>query len=212
MNRDLHNLRTDYHSKSLEIEHLEEQPLSQFKLWFEHALESDVPEPNAFSLATVSGSGQPSNRIVLIKELREEGIVFYTNYESRKGQQIIANPKVSACFFWQPLSKQVRIEGVCEKISAVDSDTYYNKRPLGSRIGAFTSPQSQRIESREWLENQWKKNQEQYGEDIKRPDFWGGYIIKPTRVEFWQGQPSRLHDRFLYELIDGRWQIARLAP
>lgn len=213
MNQDnLHELRTDYSNQALDIDQLNSNPIHQFKIWFQEALDLQVPEPNAFSLATVNSEAQPSNRIVLIKEIQDDGIVFYTNYNSQKGLQIAENNHVAACFFWQPLAKQVRIEGTCFKIDPHQSDQYFQKRPLDSQIGAVTSPQSQVIESREWLEQQWQKNKEALGSNVDRPDYWGGYLIKPTRIEFWQGQPSRLHDRFLYQFVDSKWIINRLAP
>jgi len=213
MNKDaLHNMRTDYKNENLSSSNLHQNPIEQFKSWFAIATSKNIKEPNAFSLATCSKNGQPQNRIVLVKEINEDGIVFYTNYDSQKGQQLEENPKVSACFFWQELSKQIRIEGVCEKISPKSSDAYFAKRPFESRVGAYTSPQSKEIPSREWLENKWKKNLEQLTDDFERPINWGGYLIKATKFEFWQGQPSRLHDRFSYQLKDGQWQVIRLAP
>ncbi len=213
MNQDnLHQMRTDYSNDLLAIKDLQAEPIAEFKKWFQQALDADVAEPNAFSLATASLNGLPTNRIVLIKELRDEGIVFYTNYDSTKGQQIAENPHVAACFFWQPLAKQVRFRGICSKLATEDSDHYFNKRPIDSQIGAATSPQSQKIESKQWLQREWEKNKQRYGNQIKRPENWGGYIIKPYQVEFWQGQPNRLHDRFLYEQVDNVWSISRLAP
>lgn len=213
MNQDnLHDLRTDYQNEQLEINQLESDPMKQFRLWFQEALDQGVAEPNAFSLATVNSASEPSNRIVLVKEIRDEGIVFFSNYESRKGLDISKNNHVSACFFWQPLSKQVRIFGICEKIKPKDSDKYFKSRPFDSQIGAIASPQSQIIESREWLISRFEKCQSKLDEHVQRPDFWGGYIIKPLKVEFWQGQPSRLHDRFLYQWVDEEWTIDRLAP
>ncbi len=212
MNRDIHQLRTEYKSKPLLSTELSSNPMEQFEQWFQEAINQEVAEPNTFSLATSGADGQVSNRMVLVKEISKSGIVFYTNYKSRKGQQIADNPLVSACFFWQPIFKQVRIEGYCKKIPAEQSDAYFNKRPIDSRIGAATSPQSEIIPSRDWLEKQWQENKKKLGETIVRPEFWGGYIILPNRVEFWQGQPSRLHDRFEYKLENERWKVNRLAP
>lgn len=208
----LQNLRQEYTAPELTLSDIDMNPKKQFEHWFQEALDAKVPEPNAFSLATVSVEGQPSARIVLFKGL-EDGFIFYTNYNSHKGQNIAANPKVSACFFWQLLHRQIRIEGVCEKLSEEKSDEYFNKRPVGSKIGAITSPQSKSIESREWLEMMWQANAAELGENPKRPEYWGGYKIIPHTIEFWQGQPSRLHDRFQYKKNDkGGWDIRRLAP
>jgi len=199
-------MRKDYKSEALNLSDIDMNPEKQFRAWFKEAVEGDVPEPNAFTLATVSEDGQPSARVVLFKGL-DDGFIFYTNYNSHKGKNIAANPKVSACFFWQNLHRQVRIEGICEKLSAEKSDEYFNKRPIGSRIGAITSPQS------EGLEMMWQANAAELGNQPNRPEYWGGYIIKPIKIEFWQGQRSRLHDRFLYTKHDkGAWKIERLAP
>ena len=205
-------MRQTYRSGELEISDLKAQPIEQFKIWFENAIEQNVPEPNAFVLSTVNAEGQPNARVVLIKEIREDGIVFYTNYNSVKGSEIEENKQVSALFFYQPLFQQIRFKGVCEKISAEDSDHYFNQRPLDSRIGAMVSPQSKAIESRDWLMNQWEAKQNEVGIEPKRPQHWGGYIIKITEAEFWQGQPSRLHDRFRYSQANQDWKIERLAP
>lgn len=208
-------MRKDYHSSELSVANFAQNPIVEFKKWFKNATEQHVAEPNAFTLSTVNIEGEPNSRIVLVKEIRENGIVFYTNYESEKGKDLSANNNVSVCFFWQPLFQQVRMKGICKKLPAQESDAYYHKRPLGSRIGAITSPQSQVIESREWLVNAWQKNTEKHGEHPTRPAHWGGYIIECTEVEFWQGQPSRLHDRFRYtKRVDDvvNWKIERLAP
>jgi pyridoxamine 5'-phosphate oxidase len=187
-------------------------PFDQFQLWFDEALAAKVPEANAMTLATVDTQGQPSARIVLIKEVNSQGFVFYTNYESRKGLDMQANPKACLLFFWQPLERQVRIEGRIEKVSPQDSDAYYHSRPLGSRIGAWASRQSQPI-SRQELEARELDFQQRYGESPPRPDHWGGYRMVPTLFEFWQGRPSRLHDRLVYS-PEGQqgWKIDRLSP
>jgi len=208
----LHDLRLDYQGESLDSNNLLDDPLAQFEQWLNNAIAAEVQEPNAFCLSTVNKDHRPSSRMVLIKEIRDTGIVFYTNYQSKKGENLAHNPHASACFFWQPQHQQVRIQGVCSKISDEASDAYFNKRPLKSRIGAATSPQSTEIPSREWLEQQWNAAMTKHGESISRPSFWGGYLLEPTVVEFWQGQPSRLHDRFQYVKHEGEWRIVRLAP
>ena len=186
-------------------------PAEQFTRWFAEALEAGVPEPNAMTLATVGPNQHPSARIVLLKGFDERGFVFYTNYESRKGQELAATPQASLLFFWQALERQVRIEGRIEQTSAQESDEYYCSRPLGSRIGAWVSPQSQPI-SRDTLEARNTELTESLGEDPARPPHWGGYRVIPHHVEFWQGRPSRLHDRLVYQLQDNTWTLQRLAP
>ncbi|HWK60485.1 MAG TPA: pyridoxamine 5'-phosphate oxidase [Eoetvoesiella sp.] len=207
----LADLRKKYEKDVLLESSLAATPLEQFSKWFDEAMQANVPEPNAMTLATVDGNGRPSARIVLLKGLDERGVVFFTNYESHKGQDLAANPHASLLFFWQPMERQVRIEGIVEKTSGAESDAYYDSRPLGSRIGAWASPQSQPI-TREDLE---KRNQEftaSLGQAPSRPPHWGGYRLKPDYVEFWQGRPSRLHDRLAYTLDGGQWKLSRLAP
>ncbi|MDR4126222.1 pyridoxamine 5'-phosphate oxidase [Yanghanlia caeni] len=186
-------------------------PFEQFTQWFAQALEAGVAEPNAMTLATVGPDQAPSARIVLLKGFDENGFVFYTNYESRKGRDLAAHPQAALLFFWQPLERQVRIEGRIEKTTAEESDAYFRSRPLGSRIGAWVSPQSQPI-SREALEARNAELTAQLGDDPQRPPHWGGYRVVPHRVEFWQGRPSRLHDRLAYELQGDAWVLQRLAP
>lgn len=186
-------------------------PFDQFTLWFDQALAAAVPEPNAMTLATVDASGQPSARTVLIKNFDARGFVFFTNYDSRKGHDLAAEPRASLLFFWQPLERQVRIEGTVEKVSEAESDAYYESRPVGSRLGAWASPQSQPT-TREALEANELRYREQFGDDPPRPPHWGGYRLVPHALEFWQGRPSRLHDRLRYRLTDGQWVIERLAP
>lgn len=214
-NDSLQNMRKDYQSGELSVDDFALNPIVEFKKWFERATDQGVAEPNAFTLSTVNEKGEPNSRIVLVKEIRENGIIFYTNYESRKGKDLAENKNVAVCFFWQPLSQQIRIKGICSKLPASESDIYYQKRPLGSRIGAITSPQSQVIESRDWLLSVWRENEKKYGKHPARPPYWGGYLIEFTEVEFWQGQPSRLHDRFRYTKNSKNitnWKIERLAP
>lgn len=207
----LADLRRKYEKDLLLESSLAPTPLEQFSKWFDEALQADVPEPNAMTLATVGANGRPSARIVLLKGLDERGLVFFTNYTSRKGQDLAAHPYASLLFFWQPLERQVRLEGLVEKVSAAESDTYYNSRPLGSRIGAWVSPQSQPT-SREELEQRNAALSESLGMEPPRPEYWGGYRLKPEYVEFWQGRPSRLHDRLVYTLTAGQWKQSRLAP
>ncbi len=187
-------------------------PTEQFTRWFSETLEAGVPEPNAMTLATIGADQRPSARIVLLKGFDERGFVFYTNYESRKGHDLAAHPHASLLFFWQPLERQVRIEGRIEKTSAEESDEYYRSRPLGSRIGAWVSPQSQPI-TRNALESRNAELTSSMGDDPARPPHWGGYRVVPHYVEFWQGRPSRLHDRLVYRLQDNsNWALERLAP
>ncbi len=187
-------------------------PAEQFTRWFAEALEAGVPEPNAMTLATVGADGHPAARIVLLKGFDEQGFVFYTNYESRKGQELAEHPHAALLFFWQLLERQVRIEGQIEKATSHESDDYYRSRPLGSRIGAWVSPQSRPI-TRDMLEARTAELTESLGDDPARPPHWGGYRLVPHYVEFWQGRPSRLHDRLAYKLQeDGSWALQRLAP
>jgi pyridoxamine 5'-phosphate oxidase len=189
-------------------------PFLQFQDWFDSAMAAKLPEPNAMTLATVAPNGQPSARIVLLKGFDETGFVFYTNYSSHKGQQLATNSAAALVFWWANLERQVRIEGEVTKVSAAQSDEYFHSRPLGSQLGAWVSDQSQTIESREKLETKLKELETQYKDKtIPRPSHWGGYRLKPTAIEFWQGRPNRLHDRFLYSLLaDGSWKIERLSP
>ncbi len=209
---DLSALRQDYLNAELSENDVLPNPLSQFAQWFGEAQNAQVAEPNAMTLATVNAAGQPSARIVLIKEARNDGVVWFTNYQSRKGADLLHNAQAALLFFWQPLERQVRFEGVVERVSAAESDAYYHSRPVNSRLGAWSSPQSDIITSREVLETNLAHYAAEFGDEPPRPPHWGGYILKPTYVEFWQGRASRLHDRVAYRLVDGAWQIVRLAP
>src|ERR1700744_1675979 len=198
---------------SLDEADLDRDPIRQFEKWFAQAIKAQLPEPNAMTLATVDSRGHPSARIVLIKGVDPRGFVFFTNYESRKGREIAKNPRASLLFHWVELERQVRIEGRVEMTSAAESDAYYASRPLESRIGAWASAQSQEIESRAALEAREREIIAQYGEHPPRPPHWGGYRVVPDTIEFWQGRPSRLHDRMRYTRDgSGAWRIARLSP
>ena len=207
------DIRKDYQLKSLVESEVAKDPFAQFSVWWEEAVQSAIVEVNAMALSTVSPEGKPSSRIVLLKGYTEEGFVFFTNYTSDKGKQIEQNQHVSLLFFWKELERQVRIEGTASKIATAESDAYFNSRPVGSRLGAWASPQSQKIADRAILDQELEKITAQFQEhEITRPPHWGGYRVVPTRIEFWQGRSSRLHDRILYEQVDQQWQISRLAP
>ncbi|MEW6345353.1 MAG: pyridoxamine 5'-phosphate oxidase [Paraburkholderia sp.] len=210
----LAELRKNYSLGSLDVADVDPNPFRQFDTWFAQAVEAKLPEPNTMTLATVDSRGRPSARIVLIKGVDERGFVFFTNYDSRKGRELADNPHASLLFYWIELERQVRIEGAVVKTSPAESDQYFHSRPLGSRIGAWASEQSQVIENRAVLEAREKQISAQYGEHPPRPPHWGGYRLAPDAIEFWQGRPSRLHDRLLYTRAaeGGEWQIARLSP
>lgn len=206
------DIRKDYALRRLDETDVEGDPFKQFHAWLQEAIEAQVPEPTAMTLATVDAEGSPAARIMLLKALDGRGFVFYTNYESRKGQELTARPRAALTFFWKELERQVRIEGTVEKVSAAESDEYFASRPLGSRIGAWASTQSATIASRPWLEARVKAAETQYGEAPPRPPHWGGYRVLPDWLEFWQGRQSRLHDRIAYTREAGGWKISRLSP
>jgi pyridoxamine 5'-phosphate oxidase len=206
------DIRKDYALRRLDESDAHPDPFRLFQQWLDEAIRAEAAEPTAMTLATADASGRPAARIVLLKGLDERGFVFFTNYESRKGADLAARPAAALAFFWKELERQVRIEGAVEKVSNTENDAYYLSRPLGSRIGAWASPQSQRIDNREWLEERVREAQTRLGDDPARPPHWGGYRVVPDRIEFWQGRQSRLHDRIAYEKRAGAWVRARLAP
>ncbi|MBK8194271.1 MAG: pyridoxamine 5'-phosphate oxidase [Lewinellaceae bacterium] len=214
---DHHNLadiRRSYALESLSKNDVSPDPIAQFGHWFREALNSDLPEPNAMTLATATRDGKPSARTVLLKGFDDQGFVFYTNYESRKGRELAENPNVALLFAWLELERQIRIEGTVEKVSREASLHYFQSRPKGSQIGAWASPQSRVIESREVLEKNVDAllNEHAQSDVLPLPPFWGGYLVRPLVIEFWQGRESRLHDRICYTKTSGAWQITRLAP
>ncbi|TCC90532.1 pyridoxamine 5'-phosphate oxidase [Pedobacter frigiditerrae] len=209
----IQSLRQDYRSAELSEKDADKNPIKQFENWFSAAIDAQLYEPNVMTLATADKSGKPNARIVLLKGFDENGFSFYTNYLSTKGKEIKKNPQACLVFFWAELERQVRIEGKIEKLSKEASEKYFHSRPVGSQIGAIVSPQSQIITDRKILENKVEELTNQYeGKTIPKPAHWGGYIVKPTSIEFWQGRTSRLHDRIKYDLINGKWQTNRLAP
>lgn len=211
---DLKNMREEYALDSLSENLIFADPISQFSKWFDEAIAANVPEHNAMTLSTATADGRPSARIVLLKGFDEKGFTFFTNYLSRKGKEISKNPYAALTFFWPSAERQIRIEGTIEKVSREESEKYFHSRPRGSQIGALVSPQSQEIPGRETLEKKWDELTAEYdGSEIPKPSYWGGYLVRPRMVEFWQGRPSRLHDRILYKKIDNKnWKKVRLAP
>lgn len=208
------DIRKNYSLRQLLEAEAETDPVKQFTKWWEEALEAKIDEPNAMTLATASADGFPSARIVLLKNFSEKGFSFYTNYKSFKGRQLEENPKACLVFFWKELERQVRITGLVEKLDTISNDIYFYSRPTASQVGAMVSPQSQVIPNRESLQQQFQSLQKEYeGKKIDRPLHWGGYLVKPVIIEFWQGQPGRLHDRLQYTLAEnGEWKMERLAP
>lgn len=209
------DLRKEYRLTSLDESEVSSNPYALFEQWFEEAVSAQLPEPNAMTLATADKSGRPSARVVLLKGFRENGFIFFTNYESRKGRELEDNPYAALVFFWMELERQVRIEGKVEKVSFEESEAYFHRRPRESQIGAWTSPQSKTISGRAYLEERYRSCEQHFASTavIPLPEIWGGYLLKPSAIEFWQGRPSRLHDRLRYVYLDdGGWHIERLAP
>jgi pyridoxamine 5'-phosphate oxidase len=209
---DITRIRTDYKKGALDEEHADADPIRQFGRWWDEALNSQLPEVNAMTLATADGQGVPSARVVLLKGYDARGFVFFTNYDSRKGRELAVNPKAALLFFWAELERQVRIEGLVERVPPDESDDYYRTRPLASRIGAWASPQSEPIPGKTWLMARAAEMGLRHGLNPERPPHWGGYRLRPELIEFWQGRPSRLHDRLRYRLDGTTWERARLAP
>jgi len=205
-------LRKNYTLGQLSETQVPANPLELFHLWFDQAVKANCPEPNSMALATADLSGNPSVRIVLLKGASDQGFTFFTNYESQKGRELANRPAAALLFHWHELERQVRIKGSVTKVDPAESDAYFHSRPPASRIGAWASPQSNEIPSREFLEEAEKRFLSEHGDNPPRPDHWGGYRLSPTEIEFWQGRPSRLHDRIQYKLQDQAWRIARLAP
>jgi pyridoxamine 5'-phosphate oxidase len=214
MDKRIADLRLEYTAQSLHESDVAKDPIDQFEKWWQQAVASEIKEPNAMILATASADGVPSARVMLLKGFNKEGFIFFTNYKSYKSMQLEENPKASLVFFWGELERQVRVVGLVSKAADAVSDEYFQSRPLGSRIGAWASPQSSVVESREWLDAHYERlTQEFSGKEIKRPAHWGGFVVQPVMIEFWQGRPGRLHDRIQYTLQeDGSWKIERLAP
>jgi len=206
------DIRTEYKQLTLSEADVDQDPFNQFDRWWKQAISAQAGEVNAMTLATASKDGSVDARIVLLKNIAENGFVFFTNYDSSKGRQLLENPSAALVFFWKELERQVRVKGRVQKVSTALSDQYFASRPHGSRIGAWSSPQSKEITDRALLEDNEKYFSEKFGEVIPRPEHWGGYVLIPEQIEFWQGRPSRLHDRILYTKTKDSWKISRLAP
>lgn len=210
---ELNKMRQEYRSGNLDEKEMPSNPLDQFRNWFEEAISSGITEPNAMTVATSTAEGKPSARVVLLKEMNDNGFIFFTNYNSRKGHELITNPFVAVVFDWHDIERQVRIEGIIEKVDENESDAYFNIRPNESKLGAWASPQSKIVSGREELEELEKSYAIRFkGNEIPRPPHWGGFLIKPTMIEFWQGRPNRMHDRMAYYKNGSNWELRRLAP
>lgn len=212
-NKQIRKLREDYSLSTLDENDVHVDPIEQFKIWLDESLKAMLPEPNAMTLSTVDSDQKPHSRIVLLKGIEKSGFIFYTNYKSDKGRDIESNPNVSLCFLWKELERQVCIEGIAKKISSEASEEYFVSRPVKSQIGALASEQSSVIENRAILEEKFEALTKLYSTGhVPMPDHWGGYVVEPTSIEFWQGRRSRLHDRIKYEKEKKNWIIKRLAP
>lgn len=209
----LSGMRQEYEAGSLDETRMASDPLVVFNEWMEQAIAAGLLEPNAMTVATATADGKPSARVLLLKEVNGEGFVFFTNYQSRKGEELMANPYAALVFDWHTLQRQVRVEGEVEKLSPEASDDYFNSRPEGARVGAWVSPQSKVVQGREELNRLQEEQEKRFREEpVYRPPHWGGFLVRPTAVEFWQGRPSRLHDRVVYHKTEGGWTKQRLAP
>ncbi|WP_428236136.1 pyridoxamine 5'-phosphate oxidase [Gracilimonas sp.] len=212
-NEKLQKLREDYSKHSLDKSDVNKNPFKQFERWMEEAVEAEVPEPNAMTLATVDANQKPHTRIVLLKGLEDDSFIFYTNYGSDKGKELEQNPNASLCFLWLQLERQVRIDGTVEKIPKEESEAYFKQRPYKSQLGALASNQSAEVPNRESLEKKFADLEAKYPEgEVPKPESWGGYRVIPETIEFWQGRRSRLHDRIKYQLTGNKWDIKRLSP
>lgn len=213
LNAYINSLRHDFSSESLDEKNVYRNPFSQFEKWLKEAIEAKIHEPNAMSVSTATKDGKPSSRIVLLRNFDENGFVFYSNYTSRKGEKLASNPNAALLFFWPELGRQVHIEGLIEKQSESESDSYFKSRPYANKLGAWASNQSKVIANRSILEEEHERLALKFpDENIPRPPYWGGYVMKPSTIEFWQGRESRLHDRILYTHENLNWKIERLAP
>ena len=214
MIENLHSMRIDYSGKDLKIKKFKKNPINQFNLWFQEAVKFKTKEPNAMTLSTIKKDNKPTSRTVLLKEVDNKGFVFFTNYNSNKGKEIKNNKNVSLNFLWKNMERQIIIEGITKKISEVSSINYFNKRPRDSQISAWVSDQSKKLKNKIVLENQYKKIIKKFEkiDIVPKPTCWGGYIVLPNKIEFWQGKKSRLHDRICYKLINKNWKKFRLSP
>ena len=209
----LFDFREEYKTGELNESGMKANPIEQFQLWLQAAIDSKIPEPNAMTIATCTANGKPSARVVLLKEINKNGFVFFTNYLSRKGRELLENPFATLVFDWHSIERQVRVEGRVEKLSTLDSDVYFNERPREAQIGAWSSPQSKILNNREELEQRQVSFEEKFNNrKIFRPSNWGGFILLPATIEFWQGRPGRLHDRLVYLRTEEGWTLHRLAP